>query len=76
MSKQSEAKLNQNYRLTPNTCGNCTYYKRDAVEKRYEGWSGPIVWVEEKNKRCGVGGFAVNKTATCDRYDLRKEDRV
>lgn len=65
MSKQSEAKKNQNYRTTPDTCSNCTQYQSDIVEKRTQFGS----WKEEKGKRCSVGGFAVKKTATCDNHE-------
>lgn len=64
MSKQSEAKKDQNYRETPDTCSNCSHYESQTVEKSY----GAASWTEEKGKRCSIGGFAVKKTATCDRH--------
>lgn len=72
LSKQREAKKEQNYSRELNTCSNCKHYQSEYVEKRYEAFSGTQTWVEEKNKRCGIGGFAVNKMATCNLHDLRK----
>ena len=70
MSKQSEAKIDQNYRRTLDTCGNCAHYKFQAVDKTYLGFNGLQTWTEEKDKRCAVGKFAVQKTATCDKHVL------
>ena len=61
MSKQAEAKEAQGYRTTPDTCSNCAHYRSKQVAKSRGQWS----WTEEQNKRCRIGGFAVNKTATC-----------
>lgn len=67
MSKQSEAKAAQNYRLVPDTCGNCQHYRSQIVEKVYDQAYG--AWMDEKDKRCTIGGFAVRKTAACDRHE-------
>ena len=67
MSKQSEAKLNQGYNENPipRTCGNCAKYESEFVDL-----SPPYQqYMQEKNKRCGLGGFAVKKTATCDKFE-------
>lgn len=67
MSKQSDAKKNQNYQPKPvwPMCMNCWYYKSDFIHHPtvvgYNGWS------EEKNKRCAFkADFAVGKSSTCD----------
>ena len=79
MSKQSDAKAAQNYnpKPTPKTCANCVNYQfervlpewmvRDDLATTHEEnkWKVEINGVE-KNHRCGIGGFAVKKTATCD----------
>lgn len=65
MSKQSEAKIAQNYRTTSDTCSNCVHYRSELVQRSY----GFTAWADEKNKRCGLGGFAVHKTAVCDRHE-------
>ena len=70
MSKQSEAKKEQNYREVPDSCANCGHYESQLVEKTYDAWNGKQVWAEEKGKRCSIGGFAVKKMATCDRHIL------
>ena len=70
MSKQSEAKKEQNYREAPDSCANCVNYESQLVEKTYGAWNGKQTWTEEKGKRCSIGGFAVKKMATCDRHVL------
>jgi len=60
MSKQSEAKKAQNYKM-PNEvgmCHNCQHYTREIEETRWGS--------KERYARCSLGGFAVKKTATCD----------
>lgn len=76
MSKQSDAKKEQNYREVPDTCANCGHYESQMIEKTYDAWHGKHAWhgkqtwTEEKEKRCTIGGFAVKKMATCDRHVL------
>lgn len=70
MSKQSEAKAAQAaqvYRITPDTCSNCVHYRSTFVSSSY----GASTWVEEKDKRCGLGEFAVRKTAVCARHEAK-----
>ena len=74
MSKQSEAKAAQQYCEKPvlPTCANCKHLMQDFFyfkgSVRIEGKNpntekGSTYYSE--NVRCGVGGFAVKKTATC-----------
>ncbi|OFZ69083.1 MAG: hypothetical protein A2V79_11725 [Betaproteobacteria bacterium RBG_16_56_24] len=79
MSKQSEAKVKQNYcaKPVPQTCANCKHLTQNFYHYHYNG---DYVRVEGKNPdiekyarptysdnlRCGIGGFAVKKSATCD----------
>jgi len=71
MSKQSDAKNEQNYRGVPDTCANCGHYESQMVENTYNAWNGKQTsWTEEKGKRCSIGGFAVKKMATCDKHVL------
>lgn len=70
MSKQSEAKKEQGYRETPDTCSNCAHYSSKMVEKSYQGFIKVETWTEEKEKKCQLGSFAVKKTATCDKHVL------
>ena len=75
MSKQSEAKAAQQYlenHILP-TCANCKHLMQDFFHFkgsiRIEGKNTIIGKYEapsySENVRCGVGGFAVKKTATC-----------
>lgn len=60
MSKQNDAKIRQNYRTSPNCCHNCRHYQSNLVVRTYIE--------QETHKRCGLGGFAVGKMATCDEH--------
>lgn len=68
-NKVQQAKDEQGYVKSPRSCGTCTHYKFEAVHKNTE-YHGIIV--EEKNKRCGIGGFAVQVSSSCHKYE-RKE---
>jgi hypothetical protein len=62
VSKQSEAKEKQGYRKSAACCMNCDSFQRDVVPlSRHPGDTYSI----EKNKRCGIGGFAVQSTGHC-----------
>jgi len=65
MNKQSEAKAAQGYNTkpVPQTCKTCEYYHCDRIPT---GWL--VHGFSEKNKRCAIGGFPVQVTATCNRY--------
>ena len=65
MSKQLQAKLNQGYQLKPvlPVCSNCTHFKSDLIPSE---WNND--YIQEKNLRCGIGGFAVKKQSTCREY--------
>ena len=65
-SKQSIAKEKQNYTGKPKNCGNCQHYRSEIkTVKTY--------FVEEKDKHCSLGEFAVKKTAVCDLWEERSE---
>ena len=72
MSKQSEAKERQGYEAKPlaKVCANCARFNSDKMEVKPQ-W-GPA-YTKENNLRCGLGGFAVKKTATCREWS-DKED--
>lgn len=67
MSKQSDAKRNQGYNdmPIPRTCGNCAKYESELITLKHAFGE----YTQEKNKRCGLGGFAVKKTATCEKWE-------
>lgn len=73
MSKQSEAKEQQNYRLKPNCCSNCEYYKCDIVGRKYQALDQLYTWNVEKNKHCLLGDFVTKKSAVCDMHKLKIE---
>lgn len=82
MSKQSEAKQSQGYRTEQRNCGNCMHRSCEKVlppwmeRSNANGVGSNITFftVErhglEQRQRCGLGGFAIRKTATCDRWVL------
>lgn len=66
MIKKSDSKRKQGYNdmPIPRTCGNCAEYESEFVDL-----SPPYQqYMKEKNKRCGLGGFEVKKTATCNEW--------
>jgi hypothetical protein len=81
MSNQSDAKAAQGYepKPVPQTCMNCGHFKLDLALPKWKiernlqcpGRYGQE-YAREKNLRCGLGGFAVKKTATCNAF-VRKE---
>ena len=76
MSKQSEAKAAQGYTTAVSNCGSCAHMAKDLVLPAWmlkDNGSGlPRYTIEqhgvEKNLRCGIGGFAIKKTATCKEH--------
>lgn len=47
-------KIGQGYRKIPDQCQNCKQFRFELSDGR------------PKKLRCGIGGFAVNRTAVCD----------
>ncbi len=83
MSKKSYAKLQQCYETKPKRrmCSNCVSYESTFdypawlkeegltdVEMEDAGYS-----KQEYRLRCGLGNFAVKKTAVCRKHDFREE---
>lgn len=66
MTKLEQTKASQGYRLSAATCRTCKHFASDIAKLRgtYGGQ-----YTEEKNKRCGLGGFAVKVTATCLKWE-------
>lgn len=75
MSKQSEAKEKQGYvaKAIPMVCMNCKHFKFDHVQTIKPSDRLPDGWWEDKNLRCGKGGFAVKKMGTCNEFDLQAQ---
>lgn len=71
MSQQSEAKAAQNYRKQPMSCANCVHFSSEMVSRKPTWASSNYMITEEKNLRCGLGNFKVQKTASCDRFTAK-----
>lgn len=71
MSKQSEAKQAQGYEQKPviTVCKNCKHFKFKIEE--YVPFGG--VYYLDKEIRCGIGGFAIKKMATCKLYERKDQ---
>ena len=74
MSKQSEAKIRQDYtpKLIPQVCSNCASYKCDSTKHEHAFGS----YVKVSNQRCGIGGFAVKKTGSCAEWSGISEENA
>lgn len=84
-SKQAEAKAAQGYTTEVRNCKNCAHRTCEVsleqwmeIDNRREISRGnkPYYSLEshgtERNQRCGIGGFAIRKTATCDRHEPKE----
>lgn len=61
MSKQSTAKINQNYQPSCVTmCMHCASFTSDKKPIRPGS-----IYFDERNLRCAIGGFKVKKMGTC-----------
>ncbi len=82
MSKQSEAKQKQNYcdKPIPRICANCIYLKQNFFHytytgERVEGENPDTSRFTHSDKlRCKIGSFAIKKTATCDFFEIGKNN--
>lgn len=65
MSKKATSKENQEYNPKPifAMCSNCKHFISDKIKSTR--WS----YIEEKNIRCSIGGFAVKKQGTCKLHE-------
>lgn len=72
MSRQSEAKEAQGYDPKPVAyiCKNCHYFGCDVLD--YRGFNGEVRFQQLKNLRCNLGGFAVKKTARCEKFAIKE----
>lgn len=67
-SKAQQAKDAQGYIKGSNQCQNCQYFERELIEVDHPYYS-HRKQIIEKNKRCELGGFAVQLTASCDKHE-------
>lgn len=88
MSKQSQAREEQGYRHEAPRCGNCRRFTSDSLpipwmvrmNDEFVSAGRPAPYdmtlpenLKEGNLRCGIGGFAVKKTAYCNRWEDENE---
>jgi hypothetical protein len=73
MSKQSEAKerMGYNEKPIPQTCANCRQFVSSKIPSAWNP-----AYLQEKNRRCVVGGFVVKKTATCDLFESKTNEEA
>lgn len=73
-SKQQQTKDKQGYEAkpVPKTCANCKSFRFDHVQTQQPSVWNKDGWWEDKNLRCDIGGFAVKKTATCNRFEMKE----
>jgi len=78
MSRQSDAKNKQGYQAkpTPHICSTCKHFQFDRVQTQAPSTWNPNGYFEDKNLRCGMGGFAVKKTAACNEWELKPADSI
>jgi hypothetical protein len=69
--------LEQNYRVKREVCKDCKYFEDGRSIKANSKIlypTQPSRWVrDDAGMRCGLGGFAVKPTATCDKFDRHEE---
>lgn len=73
ISKVQKLKTEQGYTKESACCKNCNSFSSDLVPNG-RTWSGIDVF-KESNKRCLIGGFAVQSSAYCKEFK-RKVGRV
>ena len=66
MSKQEEAKKAQGYIKASACCKTCKHFSSTVAE--VPGW-GNETWTKDSFKRCGIGGFAVQSSASCNLFE-------
>lgn len=87
MSKQSEAKAAQGYTTEQRNCGNCAHLKFEMKPPQWmarQVAAGTTRLTDEDLKRheqecnhcCGLGRFAIKKTATCTQWQAKPIEPV
>ena len=69
-SKQAIAKEAQGYTKETPCCKLCKHYT--SIRIQYDGHFG-LIYTEETNRRCSIGGFTVSPAAICGRFTRRDE---
>lgn len=71
MSKQSEAKEAQGYLKQSMSCQHCKHFSSEFIDRNPTWASSSYIITEEKSIRCMLGGFSVQKTASCDKFERK-----
>ena len=75
-SKAQQAKDAQGYTKQSRQCKNCYHFESDLVEVANPFYAtGTSFYTVVKNKRCTLGDFAVQLTASCKKHDRLKEEK-
>jgi hypothetical protein len=74
VNKQQRAKRVQGYTDTPRCCGNCAA-REFQVETWPDHFDPSLIHSREHHQRCGFGGFAVKKTATCLQWRAKEQPK-
>lgn len=76
MSKVQQAKAAQGYTEKSGTCATCTHQINEQSlpewmigNQNYDTDARRDNYMVVKNRRCGIGGFAIKQSATCQRYE-------
>jgi hypothetical protein len=79
-SKAQMAKEAQGYTTELKNCGNCVHHTCTLTlpewmrgNARYDKDGEREKHMRESNQRCGIGGFAIKKTATCSQWAKKAE---
>ena len=73
-SKVQQAKDAQGYTKQSRQCKNCMGFASDRIEVANPFYKDKF-YTEVKNKRCTIGNFSVQSTASCDKHELLKEPK-
>ena len=66
-SKVQKLKDSQGYMIGAACCKTCSHFTSTQVERKLS-WRDMTI-IEEKNKRCSIGDFAVQSTGHCKLFE-------
>lgn len=75
------ARLRQNYRVPREVCGNCTHFRcnREPPEWAVKFYANDparqAAVAIDKGLRCALGQFPVKRSATCDEWALKVQEK-
>lgn len=78
MSTVEKAKAEQGYRMEQTNCKNCANRTFDRIIPRWMVGSRHDkdgireAYMRETKQRCGIGGFAIKLSSTCERWSKQK----